>query len=124
MDTPRVPVGHESDIKTVMLKLVFDKAMYVLCMLTARAHAGLDLVKVVVVIAVGMPLSLWVTAQTAVTIRESSNTELLPTPPQAPSAPFTQAHRAAWGAAAVASLAAVILSSSTQVGFVPRLART
>ena len=79
-------------------------------------RAGLDLLKVLVVIAVGMPLSLWATARIAVTVRSFASTELQPSPPMAPNPPFTQAHRVAWGAAAVLALMVVILSSSAQVG--------
>ena len=55
---------------------------------TICLHPGLELGKVVLVVALGVPMSLLFTAWVAVTIRQYARTELQPQPPVAPTPPL------------------------------------
>lgn len=57
-----------------------------------------DLAKVLFLVVAGMVASLIFTAQTAVAIRATTNTELLPQPPTPALPPFSTTHYVAWGA--------------------------
>ena len=83
--------------------------------LLCSCRAGIDLAKILGLIVVGMPVTLLVTAQVAITIRKFSETEMEPPEPQAPAGAFSRLHHTAWGATWVLSLAAVAFSSSAQV---------
>lgn len=65
----------------------------------ALFHTGTALLKIILVILVGMPASLLVTAAVAKNIRKFVNTELEPAEVQPPSRPFTLKHHIAWGGA-------------------------
>ena len=56
------------------------------------------MVKILAIIGLGMPASLLVTAQVAVSIRALCRTQVEPQPPHRPQPPFSRAHHAAWGA--------------------------
>ena len=58
--------------------------------------AGSELLKIVLVILVGMPASLLVTAAVAKNIRKVVNTKMEPPDVTPPSAPFTKTHHIAW----------------------------
>lgn len=83
--------------------------------LACAMHAGIDLVKILGLVIVGMPATLLVTAQVAILIRKYSKTEMEPHEPQDSMPPFSKLHYAAWGGTWLVSLAAVAFSSSTQV---------
>lgn len=54
------------------------------------------MLRILLVILVGMPASLAVTASVAKAIRQLTNTELEPPEPQKPKEPFTRGHHIAW----------------------------
>lgn len=82
--------------------------------LALTQFAGIDLVKILGLVIVGMPATLLVTAQVAILIRKYSKTEMEPHEPQDSMPPFSKLHYAAWGGTWLVSLAAVAFSSSTQ----------
>jgi len=73
--------------------------------LACKAVAAADLAKVGALVALGMPLSLFVTAQLVVAIRAAAKTEMLPLAPASPMAPFRQNDALACAVAAVLGLA-------------------
>ena len=83
--------------------------------LACRAIAAADLAKVGAIVSLGMPLSLFLTAQLVVAIRAVAKTDVQPVAPVAPMAPYNSNHVAAClavGAAGIAGAAAAPAGSA------------
>ncbi|GLC36190.1 hypothetical protein PLESTM_000414600 [Pleodorina starrii] len=85
---------------------LFYVASLVTLPLALKGIAGSELMKIMLILTVGMAATLLFTAQVTVFIREMVRTENKEIAKAKPASPFLPSHFAAWGAVAVASLAA------------------